>query len=98
MAKSKAVKHPMQPVVMGKDGRPRFKENPIVRFLLDNGGYDMNKLAVLAKSAGWTKDDESQFAQLIGYSTSGFGELNYANKEHVAIADETAEKLMKGGG
>jgi hypothetical protein len=34
----------MQPVELD-NGTPRFKANAIVRFLLDAGPYDMNKLA-----------------------------------------------------
>lgn len=89
------IRHPMQPVVLAKDGTPRFKENPIVRFLLDNGGFDMNKLAVLAQTHGWTDDDRSQLAQLIGYSTSGFGDLSYAREDHVAEADRLADMLRE---
>ncbi len=82
--------HPMQPVVLDSDGRTRFKQNTIVRFLLDQGPIDMNTLAKLPFPA----EDRSQFAQLIGYSTCGFGELQYANPEHVAVADGLALKLQ----
>ncbi len=40
-------RHPIQPLVEDGYGIIRFKENKIVRYLLDNGGIDMNKLAVL---------------------------------------------------
>jgi len=73
--------HPIQPLMLDKDGVYRFKENAIVRFLLNNGGIDMNKLATLAFSA----NDREQFAQLIGYSLRGFSELSY-------VSDKTYKK------
>lgn len=68
-------KHPIQPLELDQHQRLRFKENAIVRYLLDNGGIDMNKLAVLE----FSQEDREQFAQLIGYSFDGFGELSYVS-------------------
>ena len=62
------MKHPTQKIVNG-----RFVENKIVVYLLDNGVIDMNELAILPFDA----EDRQQFAQLIGYSLSGYGQLNY---------------------
>lgn len=84
------IKHPMQPIVPDKHGTYRFKQNVIVSFLLDNGGYDMNKLAVLP----FDKDDRAQFAQLIGYSVSGYGDLSYASTKSVAVADEIVATML----
>jgi len=81
-------KHPMQPIVM-VGNVIRFKQNAIVRYLLDNGGIDLNKIAV----QGFSDEDQMQFAQLIGYSVSGYGDLNYASAESVAAADEIAAAL-----
>ena len=83
---------PMQPIVVDEDGHCRFKQNSIVRFLLDMGPFDMNKLAMLP---GITWAERSQFAQLIGYSTSGFGDLSYADYEHVSAADGIEAEHMK---
>jgi hypothetical protein len=74
------LKHPVQPLV-DDDGITRFKRNAIVCFLLDAGPYDMNKLALMP----FSDEDREQFAQLIGYSLSGFGELSY-------VSDETYER------
>lgn len=75
--------HPFQPLYVDRYGTLRFKENAIVRFLLDNGGYDMNKLALM----DFDDEDRAQFAQLTGYSTSGFAELtNYVSDEVYAAA------------
>ena len=75
--KSGKAKHPIQPLVTQDQGIVRFKANQIVQFLLDAGPYDMNKLACMTFSA----EDREQFAQLIGYSLSGFGELPYVSEE-----------------
>lgn len=72
-------KHPLQPVYVDNCGVLRFKPNKIVAHLLDNGGIDMNDLACL----DFTKEDRRQFAQLIGYSVGGYGELSYADYSDV---------------
>ncbi|MNR31726.1 hypothetical protein D3C85_1492550 [compost metagenome] len=65
----------------------RFKENAIVRHLLDNGGIDLNQLARL----DFSREDREQFAQLIGYSLSGFGELGYVRDTTYAAAQQMYE-------
>jgi hypothetical protein len=67
------AKHPIQPLVTHDQGIVRFKENEIVSFLLAAGPFDMNKLALMK----FSDEDREQFAQLIGYSLSGFSELSY---------------------
>lgn len=68
---------PNQPVVLADDNIIRFKENPIVRALLDAatqaGVMDLNKIACM----DFTDEDRAQFAQLIGYSVGGYDELHY---------------------
>ena len=86
-------KHPIQPLALDENGVMRFKENKIVRFLLDAGQFDMNQLAMME----FSNDDREQFAQLIGYSLSGFSELSYVSDETYEAADllsqgETCEK------
>ena len=83
------MSQPMQPIVKDKHGTARFQQNAIVRFLLDAGPYDMNQLGLMP----FTDDDFAQFAQLIGYSVSGYGELSYVSEESVAQADELAANL-----
>lgn len=80
------LKHPMQPVLI-VNGVARFKPNAIVKMLLDRGEFDMNKIAAM----NFDSDDRNQFAQLIGYSVDGFGELSYADPEIVADADAEAD-------
>ena len=87
------AKHPMQPIEMD-DGIARFKENRIVRYLLTlttNARLaDMSTLAIIPFSV----EDRVQFAQLIGYSVSGFGDLDYVPRDVVAVADTEAAKLI----
>lgn len=83
---------PMQPIILDEQGTARFQENKIVRFLLDAGPFDMNKLACLP---GISREEREQFAQLIGYSVDGFGELSYASDEVVAQADRIAGDLYE---
>ena len=72
------MKNPIQPLLTDEHGVLRFKENAIVRHLLDSHpACDMNKLAGM----DFTDEDRQQFAQLIGYSLSGYGELSYVSDE-----------------
>jgi hypothetical protein len=68
---------PMQPLVVDRQGTVRFAENAVVRHLLDKGSIDLNALAV----EEFSDADRAQFAQLIGYSVSGYGELHYVSDE-----------------
>ncbi len=86
-----ALSHPMQPTGSDSQGVLRFKENQIVRFLLDCGGYDLNKLCVIGNNRGWTDDDWTQFAQLIGYSVSGWADLSY-------VSDVAYDRVDSGSG
>lgn len=86
-------KNPMQPVVLAADGVVRFKENKIVAYLLqfaEDRGVDLNQIAIM----DFGDDDYSQLMQLIGYSVSGYGNLSFANRNHVRRADAAAEKLV----
>lgn len=79
---------PIQPIEKDEKGVPRFRANAIVRFLLDNGPFDMNDLA----TREFDQADREQFAQLIGYSLGGFGELSYVRDETYAVADRMANR------
>ena len=80
-------KHPIQPLEIAEDGVLRFKANKIVQYLLDHGGIDMNKLAML----DFPREDREQFAQLIGYSHSGAGDLQYFSDETWSAAQQMHE-------
>lgn len=79
--------HPMQPVVTDEHGVKRFKENKIVRFLLDAGRIDLNAIARMP----FDREDREHFAQLIGYSLAGFMELDYVSDEACDAAIEASE-------
>jgi hypothetical protein len=80
-------KHPIQPLIRDEHGTVRFKENAIVRFLLDNGQHNMSTLA----RSQFSQEDQEQFAQLIGYSLCGFCDLSYVSDE----AKDAAEAMER---
>lgn len=82
-------RNPMQPLIKDGDRGIRFKENAIVRQLLDfatERGMGLNELHGMP----FTQDDRTQFAQLIGYSLNGFHELSYVADEDALDATERA--------
>jgi len=74
---------PIQPLYEDERGVVRFKPNAIVQHLLDNGGIDLNQIAGL----DFSREDREQFAQLIGYSLSGAGDLGYMTDEVLDAAE-----------
>lgn len=82
---------PMQPIILASDGVVRFTQNRIVSRL----PYDMNQIVRDYCEGKYTQAEMMQFAQLIGYSISGFGDLNYADKDVVRRADRKAESIPK---
>jgi hypothetical protein len=89
-------KHPIQPILEDNTGTLRFKENTIVSYLLEAGPLNLNMLAAMP----FSQEDREQFAQLIGYSLSGFGELSYVRDDtyqaayNMAKADITEEQAQ----
>ena len=86
---SGALQVPMQPLVIDGHGTLRFKENPIVRKLLDYAterGYGLNEIAMKQFDA----EDQMQLAQLIGYSLSGYGMLSYVTDDSYERAAASA--------
>lgn len=79
------VNNPMQPIIDG-----RFKENKIVSYCLDNS-TDMNDIAM----QDFSVEDREQFAQLIGYSHSGYGELRYVTDESYYRAQNPKQCLLE---
>lgn len=72
-------KNPIQPLVTDTHGVVRFKRNSIVSRLFEHGmktGLGMNEIH---QESQHSQDDRIQFAQLIGYSVSGFSELSYVD-------------------
>ena len=99
---------PMQPIAKDDRGVLRFRENTIISLLLDrdsergqvypdfparsDGG--LNWIAVQNSS----QEDREQFAQLIGYSISGYHELSYVSDASAAMASAHARAIMPGAG
>lgn len=83
------MKHPIQPIEK-KDDVLRFKQNAIVRHLIDHGqkhGCGLNEIARM----NFSKEDHMQLAQLIGYSLSGYSELGYVDDDSYGAAEKMAE-------
>jgi len=79
----------MQPIIKDAGNRARFRPNKIVRYLLERAreiNVDMNHIH---DTLDFSDEDRRQFAQLIGYSLSGYSELPYVSDE----AYETALKM-----
>lgn len=88
----------MQPFIKDKKGTVRFKSNKLVERLLEESqkqGFGLNELACIEAS----QPDREQFAQLIGYSLSGYHELPYVSDESALKASASARKSFpKSGG
>ena len=80
------MNHPIQPLETDRNGILRFKKNEIVATLLNAGPFDMNSIA----GVPYDDEDRVQFAQLIGYSLSGFSELSYVSDDDYGIAERMA--------
>jgi hypothetical protein len=91
--------HPMQPIIVADDGVIRFKPNKIVELLLEDsterGRIDMNTIAVWLGERRVSVEDMVQFAQLLGYSVSGMGDLDYVPHDILVVIDEEADKVWR---
>lgn len=87
----KQLTHPIQPLVMVNDVL-RFKENKIVTHLLSCAERglraDMNSIG----AGDFSVEDRAQFAQLIGYSWSGAGDLSYMPSRVIETSMEAHER------
>ncbi len=85
--------HPTQPLELDKEGIMRFKQNSIVRFLLDSHpAQDLNSITAFGN---FPPEDYKQLMQLIGYSISGYGDLNIATTdEEIEQLDELTAKML----
>jgi len=91
----KDLKHPIQPIGWDETGKVvRFKQNKIVRMLLDTGKLNLNDIGKMNARGMFNNDDYTQLMQLIGYSVSGFGELSTSPGEIVKEADRIAAELV----
>lgn len=83
-------RHPMQPIELDEYGVARFRPNAIVKWMVDTGRVDLNAIAMIVD---FPDEDREQFAQLMGYSVSGFGDLSYASDQVVEEADAEVARL-----
>lgn len=89
--------HPMQHVEMVGEVA-RFRANAIVRWLVDDrDAHGHETLNDIAYRVDFRREDHEQLAQLIGYSVSGAGDLDYVDDETLAIADAAVEALTSRG-
>lgn len=80
----------MQPIHTDERGKIAFVENKLVRHLLNFAtprGCGMNELYHVECSP----EDREQFAQLIGYTIEGYGELSYVRNDSYAAASQRAD-------
>jgi hypothetical protein len=62
-----------------------------VEILLEAAPIGLNELACME----FTAQERMQFAQLIGYSLSGFGELSYVDDETYTAAEKAADGVTE---
>jgi len=85
--------HPMQEIKFDDHGVIRFRENKIVRFLLDQYKPGLN--GICARFGQDKNPDYEQLMMLIGYSVSGFGDLSNVERRTINAADKKAKKLFE---
>lgn len=87
------VRHPMQPLVLDAEGVVRFKDNSIVRYMLEagriGGRFDLN--SIVGWCGDFSQEDLEQFYQLIGYSVSDYGGLSFIRPETANTCDNAAQ-------
>ena len=83
--------HPMQPLELDEHDVIRFKRNKIIDWLFETGKLDLNEIAKM----NFSKDDQMQLAQLLGYSVRGYGDLSYVRKDNLIEVDYQAELLRQ---
>jgi len=91
---TKDLKHPMQPIGWDETGKViRFKANKIVQMLLDTHKLNLNDITLMNAGGHFNEGDYDQLMQLIGYSVSGYGDLN-SSPETIRKADRIADELV----
>ena len=90
------LRQPMQPIGWS-DGVIRFKPNPIVALLLEDaterGRLSIASIRVWVAEGRASADDMVQFVQLLGYSVSAMGDLDYVPHHTLVEIDREADKV-----
>ena len=82
---------PIQPIYHDEHSVIRFRENAVVRYLLDKGAIDLNHLSLRP----FPQADREQFYQLIGYSLCGFHELSEVSDVMTQRASARARETLE---
>lgn len=84
----KTERHHKHPIIIGADGRPRWKENPDVRYLIDEK-ISLNDLCPLLCILGYDKNSEvyRELYRQMGYSLFGYWEIFYWEVNNPNAAD-----------
>jgi hypothetical protein len=90
-AEKRMLKHPMQPIELDDDGAARFRQNKLIKFLLDSYEPGLGKLSMLP----FDNADYEQLMQLIGYSVCGYCELSLVSEKSKDDAWNVSSKLEK---
>ncbi len=85
-------KHPVQPLELDNEGTLRFKQNAIVRFLIDQ--YSTQALNYIYAEGDFSWEDYKQFIQLSGYRVSGYKDLEVATNEEVEQLDQMVDEML----
>lgn len=88
-------KHPRQPVYIDELGTVRFRPNKIVEWAVNMEKIDLNDVAIRAAKGEFDREDQIQFAQLIGYSIDGAADLSYMDRETIDQARNEYEALVE---
>ncbi len=78
-----------QPMLLDELGVVRFRANPICAWLQKSGRADLNEIGRM----DFSDEDRRQFAQLLGYSVSGYGDLSYVSPEEAGECDALAAEV-----
>jgi hypothetical protein len=71
-------------------GVVRFRGNAVVEWLFKNGRIDLNTIPCHSLPS----KDVAEFWQMLGYSVSGYGDLDFIDRMTVEQADKEAELVQ----
>ncbi len=74
--------------VVQVDGELRYRKNVVIRWLLDFGDVDINKIWTTHNAGAFTTEDMMEFYRLIGYSLNGFEEIWHSRSPLTADEDD----------
>lgn len=90
------LRHPLQPIGWD-EGVIRFKPNPIIVALFEDacerGRLDIKAVRLWVAEGLASTEDLVQFVQLLGYSVSSMGDLDYVPHHTLVEIDREADKI-----